>query len=453
MLRTTCFSLLSVYPVEWIKETTNSNIENQRPIRTNVKRRRRSLPGKKTEEPTDKFKRESAMHFLTESFLDDSGNWYSTLNKTIKLTLLFTRRQECEQAFYYRTTGRMKWNVPEPDDLKPCNTAHPVHCTFFETKNPNPVNWNTVTCENIKPNQTHIDCICPIRDVYTVFSDTQDASVRNVSYWTLFGMRDEERHSVVTRTVVLSTNIVSMLCSFVLLGITMFKLVRSRFRSIPLLHFILCASFPFLHAAMLAQSFVLHSRVGCHVVSMCLYAAGIMTTSWLCCEMVATFQILILGNSRMKVKCNLMFGLFVPAVMITVPSLLVERNAFGGDLLCLLARESFLFHIFVGTMAVDLLIGLVVRLLVECNIETPAYLGPLIIEKLLVHVHRMTSMLLYVAVSWSILFFSMFIPKPYLYHIGIGTVSLQGTFLAITLGVINKQRFMCYLKALHGKNE
>ncbi|KAF7258033.1 hypothetical protein EG68_04289 [Paragonimus skrjabini miyazakii] len=62
-------------------------------------------------------------------------------------------------------------------------------------------------------------------------------------------------------------------------------------------------------------------------------------------------------------------------------------------------------------------------------------------------------MFLYVTVSWSILFFSMFIPKPYLYHIGIGTVSLQGTFLAITLGVINKQPLMYYLKALHGKNE
>ncbi|KAF7255108.1 hypothetical protein EG68_10346 [Paragonimus skrjabini miyazakii] len=377
-----CFGLLTVQPVEWMQETMASIVKNQKPFCRNLKRRKRSLPAKKPEEIADKFKRESVVHFLIQSFLDYSETWHSTVNNTIKLTLLFNRRQEFEQAFYYRTTGRMLWNVPNPDDLKPCNVAHPVRCAYCDTQDSNTANWNTVGCDSIKSNQTHIECVCPIRDVYTALSDTVDANVYNISYWTLFGMQDERRHSVVTRTVVLNTNAISLLCSFALLGITMFKLVRSRFRIIPLLHFILCSSFAFLHGAMLAQLFVTRSRVGCQVVSMCLYVAGITTTSWLCCEIVATFQILILGNARMKVKCNLMFGLFIPTVMIAVPSSVVDRDAFGGDLLCLPAHESFLFHIFVSTMAAVVLIGLIIRLLVECNVDTPAYMEPLI-EKLL----------------------------------------------------------------------
>ncbi|KAF7255319.1 hypothetical protein EG68_07245 [Paragonimus skrjabini miyazakii] len=43
--------------------------------------------------------------------------------------------------------------------------------------------------------------------------------------------------------------------------------------------------------------------------------------------------------------------------------------------------------------------------------------------------------------------------SPYLYHLGIGAVSLQGTFLAITLGVINKQLLAYCFTALHRKNE
>ncbi|KAF7234401.1 hypothetical protein EG68_12008 [Paragonimus skrjabini miyazakii] len=188
-------------------------------------------------------------------------------------------------------------------------------------------------------------------------------------------------------------------------------------------------------------------------VSVCLYAAGIMTTSWLSCEMIVTFQILILGNSRIKIKGSLIFGLFVALVMIIVPSLLAANDAFGGDLLCLPSRESTLFHILVVTMAANMLIGFIVRLLVECNIETPAFIEPLMIEQLLTHVYRMTSMHLYVATSWSMLFFSMFVHKRNLYHLGIGTVSLQGTFLLITLGVINKELLSQCSRILHRKRE
>ncbi|KAF5395909.1 hypothetical protein PHET_11454 [Paragonimus heterotremus] len=117
-----------------------------------------------------------------------------------------------------------------------------------------------------------------------------------------------------------------------------------------------------------------------------------MTTSCLGCEMIVTFQILILGNARIKIKGSLIFCLFVAFVTITAPSILAANDAFGGDLLCLPSRESALFHTFVATMAANMLVGFIVRLLVERNIETPAFIEPLMIEQLLTHAYRMTYM-------------------------------------------------------------
>ncbi|KAF7261241.1 hypothetical protein EG68_01398 [Paragonimus skrjabini miyazakii] len=323
------------------------------------------------------------MHFVTEHVPDVYGNQHSAVNRTIPMTLSFTKRQECKQAFGYRTTGRQMWNVPKLEDSSPCNIAHPVQCAYLETLDSNATNWNNHGCDTIKSNQTHIECICPKRELYTVLSDIHETAKYSTSYWILLGMRDEQHYLTLTRNILLWTNTISLLCSCSLVGITSMKMIRSRFRTATVLHFILCVSYALLHGAIVSQPFLIRSHTGCQTVSVCLYVAGIMITICLGCEMIVTFQILILGNSRIKIKGSLIFGLLVAFVTITAPSLLAANDAFGGDLLCLPSRESALFHTFVATMAANMLIGFIVRLLVECNIETPAFIEPLMIEQLM----------------------------------------------------------------------
>ncbi|KAF7257260.1 hypothetical protein EG68_05378 [Paragonimus skrjabini miyazakii] len=203
---TVCYSILRVHPFEWIRESPISELKNQKTTRSNIKRRKRSLLDQKTEEVAKKLKSEGAMYFLTEHLPNDCGNQHSVENTTIRLTLSFNWRQECEQAFIYRTTGRRMWNVPKPDDSRPCNVAHPVRCAYLETSGSNVANWNSHGCDTMTSNQTHIKCICPKRGLYTVLSDVHETVKYNTSYWVLLGVRDEKHHLTPTRNILLGTN-------------------------------------------------------------------------------------------------------------------------------------------------------------------------------------------------------------------------------------------------------
>ncbi|KAF6769970.1 hypothetical protein AHF37_12224 [Paragonimus kellicotti] len=255
--------------------------------------------------------------------------------------------------------------------------------------------------------------------------EPRNAERRRRSIWNTWGVSSEEEHNFLMRLLLLSTNTLSLSCSLLFLFTLIAYLCRRTFRDIYIIHVILCFTFILLHTTLLMVPLVGRTELGCRTVGLLLHMSGVLTTSWLFCETIALFRCFVLGDFSSTRFWTWLFGLIAPLVTVLLPVGLSRLSSHGDDLLCFPAHESFVFWSMTGSILVYLSSAIIVCLIIGCNIETPAYLKPKLIEKLIKRVNHLNFLIAFATICWIAVVLVVLLPIPYLPYVAYGCLSLQ----------------------------
>ncbi|KAF8569307.1 hypothetical protein P879_02726 [Paragonimus westermani] len=418
-----------------------------------------------------------------------------TDNTLVSFMIELSEPNEYEDVYFYRTTGRRIWKAHETMTTHELGRtgqlmlAYPVRCVYWTTDSNGAGLWDTSGCSVATANLTHVFCTCSHASVFAVAVEPRNAEGRRRSIWNTWGVSTEEQHTFLMRVLLLSTNALSLGCSLVFLFTLIAYLCRRSFQDIYIIHVILCCTFVLLHTALLMEPLVERTKLGCRTVGLFLHMSGVLTTSWLFCETIALFRCFVLGDFSSTRFWTWLFGVIAPLTVVLLPVGLSRLSPHGDDLLCFPAHESFVFWSMIGFILVYLSSAIIVCLIIGCNIETPAYLKPKLIEKLIQtsqdlsimvlpacdheskmglttnvaqlelssHGVRMTHLrfpafeasaimcrkrvsqlnflIIFTTVCWVAVVLVMKSPIPYLPYIAFGCLSLQGTLVFLLLGL------------------
>ncbi|KAA3680452.1 uncharacterized protein DEA37_0012429 [Paragonimus westermani] len=364
-----------------------------------------------------------------------------TDNTLVSFMIELSEPNEYEDVYFYRTTGRRYWKARETMTAHKLGKtgqlmlAYPVRCVYWTTESNGAGLWDTSGCFVATANLTHVFCTCSHASVFAVAIEPRNAEGHRRSIWNTWGVSTEEQHTSLMRVLLLSTNALSLGCSLVFLFTLIAYLCRRSFQDIYIIHVILCCTFVLLHTTLLMEPLVERTKLGCKTVGLFLHMSGVLTTSWLFCETIALFRCFVLGDFSSTRFWTWLFGLIAPLTVVLLPVGLSRLSPHGDDLLCFPAHESFVFWSMIGFILVYLSSAIIVCLIIGCNIETPAYLKPKLIEKLIKRVSQLNFLIIFTTVCWVAVVLVMKSPIPYLPYIAFGCLSLQGTLVFLLLGL------------------
>ncbi|KAF7255982.1 hypothetical protein EG68_06968 [Paragonimus skrjabini miyazakii] len=364
-----------------------------------------------------------------------------TDNKPVSFMIELSEPNEYEDVYFYRTTGRRGWKADatltahELGITGQLVLAYPVRCVYWTVESKDAGLWDTSGCFVTTANLTHVSCTCSHASVFAVAMEPRNAEGRKRLIWNTWGVSTEEQHKFLLKLLLLSTNILSLSCSFVFLFTLIAYLCRRTFRDIYIIHVILCFTFILLHTTLLMEPLVGRTELGCRAVGLLLHMSGVLTTSWLFCETIALFRCFVLGDFSSTRFWTWLFGLIAPLAVVLLPVGLSQLSSHGDDLLCFPAHESFVFWSMTGSILVYLCSAIIVCLIIGCNIETPAYLKPKLIEKLIKRVNHLNFLIAFATICWIAVVLVVLLPIPYLPYVAFGCLSLQGTLVFLLLGL------------------
>ncbi|THD25261.1 hypothetical protein D915_002509 [Fasciola hepatica] len=385
----------------------------------------------------------SSSIYLVETNINLS-EYRDQANEIIQFVIKLSDLNTYYDVAFYEATGRCLWkaNEAEQTHLEGLGSGlpltYPVRCVFWNSTAQSSSNlngsWDSNGCSVTNTNLTHVECSCTHLSAFAVAKEPSDSGSRK-PYWLVWGIPNQQKNDFVIRLLLLTTNGISLMGSLAFLCTLIACLVRAPIKDIYMIHCLLCVSLVLLHTSLLVQPFTAHQKVGCIATSVVLQIAGMLSTGWLFCEAVALFRCFVLGDFAVKRAWVWIFGVITPAVLMILSSALSKLAYHGQDLLCLPAHESYVFWIQFGTMFCYLFCALLVCMVIGCNIETPAYIKPVMIDKLLNRIGQLNFLIIYTAIAWSSLVIIIMIPFPYLPYLAYAAVSLQGTLLYFTLGL------------------
>lgn len=329
--------------------------------------------------------------YLVETSVSFSAN-SDQPTEVIKFMIHFSDPNTYYDIGFYELTGRGLWKAEEAKKihLKGLGSAlpltYPVRCVFWNSTAQTGSSWNgswdSSGCFVTKTNLTHAECSCTHLSAFALAKEPNNQKIRR-PYWVIWGIPDPQRNDFVIGILMLTTNGLSLISSLVFFSTMIACIIRTPIRDVYLIHCLLCASLMLLHTCLLIQPFVAHQKTSCIVTSIFIQAASMFSTGWLFCEAVALFRCFVLGDFGVKRTWIWIFGIVVPGGLVILTVGLSKLSCYGEDLLCLPAHESYVFWMQFGTIFCYLFVALLVCIIIGCNIETPAYIKPIVIDKLL----------------------------------------------------------------------
>ncbi|OON13372.1 Latrophilin/CL-1-like GPS domain protein [Opisthorchis viverrini] len=395
---------------------------------------------------------QSPVYVFNTNIQSEVLSWETANNSFIlKFTVRLASQNEFQDVYFYRATGRRKWKAMETvkqNELgqgENARLAFPVRCVFWDSRNNNSDGalWNDLGCVPIGANLTHVQCACTHYSAFAVAMEPSDAPGRQRSIWITWGISDEKQHDQVLKILLLAFNALSLACSIAFLVTVIAYMVRSTFQDVYVIHIAMCIALIAFHSAWMAEPLVESSRIGCLAVSVTVHASALLTASWTLCETIALFRCFVLGDFSCKRLWMWFLGLVTPAIIVILPASLSRMENHGDDVACFPGRESYVFWTMFGTIFAYLFISIVVCLVIGCNIETPAYLKPKLIEKLIQRASQLNFLTLFSAASWVAVVVALLLPIPYLPYAAFVGISLLGTlhFLFLDLGDVDLRKF------------
>ncbi|KAA3678055.1 uncharacterized protein DEA37_0008121 [Paragonimus westermani] len=312
----------------------------------------------------------------------------------IRFTMPLTIPNPLHDIVSYEHTGLMKWRAEQAQtDLTTANSTggwpleHPIRCVFWNKtvrmKSQTIGAWDATGCLAIWANTTHVQCECRHFSLFAVAMEPSVNSVWNRTVWETWGVHSLQIHEDVQKFILFGANALSLACTVTVLGLLLARINRYGCVDGYILRCGLIFSLMPFHTALLLQPILQYSYTGCRAAGMVISASTLVTAGLLSCHAIWLLYSFLNGVRFFKCQLSLCFLAFlIPLLQTGLRSEYHKQDHYGEGLLCLPPHNSYEFLMMYGTLVVNYLITVLTRLLYECNLETPAYQRPELIERL-----------------------------------------------------------------------
>nr|CAH8872430.1 unnamed protein product [Trichobilharzia regenti] len=363
-----------------------------------------------------------------------NGNYNNNLSIRIQYVIPLLKRNKYQSVYYYQTTGRKIWKAYKAERSND-ELANQIRCVYWKNGEIQNGEWDTSGCQIVKANLTHVQCECNHLSLFSVAMESEEASYRNPPIWKAWGLASESEMDLVMNIIIMGGNSLSLVCSVLFLITLITVLKKTDMPDMCLTRIGLCICQIGFHATLLIEPLLNNYQITCQVIGFSMNLFSILVSSWLANETISVFKCYVSGKLKMTYCWAWTIGIFLPASLATVPTIISKASSQGGDLLCLPSRESLEFWIMFGSVFAYTIIALLTCMTLTCNIETPAFLSAYILDRLLIRVKKLNSLVLYHTITWSLFAMVIQLTVPYLVFVAFALVSLQGSWNFIIYGL------------------
>ncbi|CAH8673473.1 unnamed protein product [Schistosoma rodhaini] len=369
---------------------------------------------------------------------------YTTIQ--INYTIPLLRLNKYSSVYYYETTWRMKWMAYNAEKYNQGLLANEIRCVYWDDQLDTNGAWNTNGCQIIKSTKTHVQCSCNHLSSFAVAMESEDAPYRNVPIWKAWGTKSESECTMLMNIIIFGGNGLSLTCSLIFILTLIIVWKKASIPDVCLTRMGLCLCQIGFHATLLIEPLMNQYQIPCQAIGVSLNLFAILVSSWLSNEAISLFKSFVLGQLKLTYCWTWITGIVIPVSLVLIPAVVSKLNPQGDDLLCLPAHESLEFWIMFGSIFAYTIINIMVCFTLTCNIETPAFLSPKILDRLLTRVKKLNSLLLYYIITWSLLFVVIQFAIPYVVFVAFALASLQGTWSFVIYGLEDRELFKACLR-------
>ncbi|CAH8437290.1 unnamed protein product [Dicrocoelium dendriticum] len=307
----------------------------------------------------------------------------------LQFVIELSELNEHEATYFYRTTGRKRWKALESTMEQKVEgkgswpLTYPVRCVRWETYVDGREMWDDACCFVTGANRSHVRCACNCLGVFAVAMEPRDAPGRRRPIWMAWGASSQLQHASWIEGLLVAINGLSAVCSLLLTFILIMFLRKTTFKGPYTIRCILSAVYVVLHAVLLSVPYTEQRHIPCVSAGLLLHLSAVLSSSWQFCEVLTLFRSFVLGNFAINGLWIWTIGLISPLIVVGLPAGLSKLKEHGEDILCLPAHESNVFWTMFGIIFTYEAASITISLVTACNLETPAYLKPKVLEQLL----------------------------------------------------------------------
>ncbi|KAK4474744.1 hypothetical protein MN116_001869 [Schistosoma mekongi] len=375
---------------------------------------------------------------------NSNNNNNDTIQLSFSIPLLHFNKYQ--SVYYFESTWRMKWKAYKAEQYHEDELANEIRCVYLNNQFQINGKWDTNGCQIVKAEISQVQCVCNHLSVFAVAMESENASYRSIPIWKVWGLQTESQCSMIIGIIIYGGNGLSLVCSLLFLITLVIVRKTTNIQDVYLTRIGLCLCQIGFHATLFIEPLMNTYQIPCQAIGVSLNLFTILVSSWLTNEAFSLFKSFVLGKLKLTYCWAWTMGIVLPLALTLIPTITSKFSSQGGDLFCLPSRESLEFWIMFGSVFAYTVVSIMVCLTLTCNVETPAFLPPKLLDRLLTRVKNLNSLVIYYTLSWSLFVLVIKVTIPHVVFIAFALVSLQGTWSFITYGLQDRELFKTCLR-------
>ncbi|VDN15102.1 unnamed protein product [Dibothriocephalus latus] len=288
-------------------------------------------------------------------------------------------QNEYKAVAFARINDAMHWKARETAAVGSSEMEFGVQCVHWKGAPDN--HWDPSVCTQVTGSLTSVTCRCKQAGIFAVAMESPEFGGHPASYWWVAGAPSLRVFNLLKVCLNAGGNSLSFLalislCVYLYKKETEPELVGQN--KIKINFTLALAGY---HLIFMFIPFLEQFRAGCLFSSLGLQLFGSAYLAWHMCQCFYLFGALINGTLANTIKLYIFIGWIVGPVIVFIDCV-SSFDDYGLGRLCLPGPESASMFVYICQAAILLLLSIVCCFILLCNVDTPAYLKPLIVEAL-----------------------------------------------------------------------
>nr|CDS31126.1 cadherin EGF LAG seven pass G type receptor 1 [Hymenolepis microstoma] len=340
-------------------------------------------------------------------------------------------KNEFKEGAAARRTDCLHWKAKKVEETGEGLMEYEVKCVYWDEENGN--GWNSEQCSVMKSNLTYTVCRCNGTGSFAVVMSYPD---EDDSFWKMAGAVSLKWYKLIKLILNVATNSISVAALAVLAIYLSWKNTLPELRDHTKVKLNLTMAFIAYHLCFMIFPLLEEIEVLCKTVGALEHFFTCAALGWQCLNNCYIFNALINGKLKSSWKMSIFIAWFVNAAIVAVVTCSTSASDYGTGLMC--SPTGLSSYIAMVESGLFLLISLAACTIMLCNIDTPAYLNPRVIEALQNEMYGSVAMTAYSLVVFVLGVVMIHNNLPNVVFIFWMLNSVHGCLIAVIMGLLDK---------------
>nr|VZI34591.1 unnamed protein product [Spirometra erinaceieuropaei] len=344
---------------------------------------------------------------------------------------------EYKAVAFARITDAMHWKAKEIASVGSSEMEFGVQCVYWNESSTSPDNrWDPSICTKVTGSLTSVTCRCKHAGIFAVAMESPEFGGHPESYWKVVGAPSLRVFNLVKVCLNAGGNSLSFFALISLFVYLYKKQTESELAGQNKIKINFTLALAIYHLTFMLIPFLEQFKTGCLLTSILLHLFGSAYLAWHACQCFYLFGALINGSLANRINLYIFIGWIISSITVLIVCATSAAD-YGLGRLCLPAAESSAMYVFISQTAFWLFLSLVCCFILLCNVDTPAYLKPLIIEALQHGMWLVIALTAYITVNFHFFLAYLYSNTAYVAFIYWALNAFQGVMVALCFGLLD----------------